>query len=41
MIRIDSRKIQQGDTFVAIKGYKTDGHNYIEKAIKNGAKRKS
>lgn len=39
MIKIDSRKIQEGDTFVAIKGYKTDGHNYIEDAIKNGAKK--
>lgn len=39
MIKIDSRKIKEGDTFVAIKGYKTDGHNYIEQAIKNGAKK--
>ena len=37
MIRIDSRKIKKGDTFVAIKGHKLDGHDYIEEAIKNGA----
>lgn len=35
--KIDSRKIQQGDTFIAIKGYSTNGHDYIEDAIKNGA----
>ena len=33
MIRIDSRKVQENDTFIAIKGYKDDGHNYIEDAI--------
>lgn len=39
MIKSDSRKILEGDTFIAIKGYKFDGHNYIEEAIKNGAKK--
>ena len=33
----DSRKIVPGQTFVAIKGYTVDGHNYIEDAIKKGA----
>ncbi len=33
----DSRKIQKGQTFVAIKGFTVDGHNYINKAIENGA----
>ncbi|MGX7111812.1 UDP-N-acetylmuramoyl-L-alanyl-D-glutamate--2,6-diaminopimelate ligase [Gemella cuniculi] len=33
----DSRKIGEGDVFVAIKGYTVDGHDYIEKAIKQGA----
>ncbi len=37
-IKCDSREVQQGDLFVAIVGYKTDGHEYIEKAIENGAK---
>lgn len=33
----DSRKIKKGQTFVAIKGYTVDGHNYVNSAIKNGA----
>ncbi len=33
----DSRKVNSGQTFVAIKGYTVDGHDYIESAIKNGA----
>ena len=37
MLQSDSRKIKNGDTFVALKGYNEDGHNYIEDAIKNGA----
>ena len=36
-IKTDSRKVQKGDTFVAIKGNTVDGHDYIEKAIENGA----
>lgn len=36
MIKDDSRKVNVGDTFIALK--KTnDGHNYIKDAIKNGA----
>ena len=33
----DSRKVIDGCIFVAIRGYNTDGHDYIENAIKNGA----
>jgi len=33
----DSRKVKPGQTFVAIKGFTVDGHDYIESAIKNGA----
>lgn len=33
-----SGKITEGALFVAIKGYETDGHIYINDAIKNGAK---
>lgn len=33
----DSRAIKKGDLFVAIKGFDTDGHEYITKAIENGA----
>jgi UDP-N-acetylmuramoyl-L-alanyl-D-glutamate--2,6-diaminopimelate ligase len=36
-IQFDSRKVQAGDVFVAIKGTTSDGHDYIETAIKNGA----
>lgn len=36
-IKIDSRKIRPGDTFVAIIGFNTDGHKYIKEAINNGA----
>lgn len=37
-IKYDSRQVQDGDIFVAIEGYKTDGHEYIKDAIENGAK---
>lgn len=33
----DSRKVKPGQTFVAIKGYTVDGHDFINKAIENGA----
>ena len=33
----DSRNIEKNDLFVAIKGFETDGHEYIEEAIKKGA----
>ena len=33
----NSKLIKPGQTFVAIKGYTVDGHDYIEDAIKNGA----
>ena len=33
----DSRKIQPGQIFVAIKGHTVDGHDYIDQAISNGA----
>ena len=36
-ITSDSREVQKGDMFVAIKGFETDGHQYIGKAVENGA----
>ncbi|PLX10736.1 MAG: UDP-N-acetylmuramoyl-L-alanyl-D-glutamate--2,6-diaminopimelate ligase [Marinilabiliales bacterium] len=37
-IVFDSREVINGSLFVAVKGTKTDGHEYIEMAIKKGAK---
>jgi UDP-N-acetylmuramoyl-L-alanyl-D-glutamate--2,6-diaminopimelate ligase len=36
-IQIDSRLVQQGTAFVAIKGLQADGHQFIETAIEKGA----
>ncbi|SON48213.1 UDP-N-acetylmuramoyl-L-alanyl-D-glutamate--2,6-diaminopimelate ligase [Vibrio tapetis] len=36
-LRLDSRKVESGDTFVAIKGHAVDGRKYIEKALTLGA----
>lgn len=33
----DSRKIRQGDIFIALEGTNVDGHRFIDEAIKNGA----
>ncbi len=33
----DSRKAVPGSLFVAVKGFASDGHNYIAKALENGA----
>ncbi len=37
-IAFDSRKVEKGTLFVAIKGTQVDGHDYIQSAIENGAK---
>ncbi len=36
-VDIDSRRVEKGHLFVAIKGTQTDGHAYIDKAIELGA----
>ena len=36
-IAIDSRAVQPGYLFVAMRGKFSDGHDYIQKAIENGA----
>ena len=36
-IQMDSRLIESGNLFVAVKGTQTDGHAYIQKAIEKGA----
>lgn len=38
-IKVDSRKVTHGDTFIALKGNTVDGHDYILDAIKNGAEK--
>lgn len=37
-LEFDSRKIKQGDVFIALEGSIVDGHTFISKAIENGAK---
>ncbi len=36
-IRFDSREVQPGDVFVAVKGAQTDGHQFIDIALEKGA----
>lgn len=36
-ICFDSRKVEQGDLFVALRGTQSDGHDFIDKAIERGA----
>lgn len=36
-LSIDSRKVVQGNVFIAYKGVHTDGHQFIESAIEKGA----
>lgn len=36
-IAFNSKEIQEGYIFVAIKGFETDGHKFVEEAIENGA----
>ena len=37
-IESSSKKIKEGDMFIAIDGFEQNGHEFIEDAIKNGAK---
>ncbi len=36
-LTLDSRQVQQGSLFAALRGYQTDGHQFIDAAIANGA----
>jgi UDP-N-acetylmuramoyl-L-alanyl-D-glutamate--2,6-diaminopimelate ligase len=33
----DSRKVEPGDVFIAVRGFSSDGHQYIRQALGNGA----
>ena len=36
-IKSDSRKVKSGDIFVALKGINSNGEEYVQSAIENGA----
>ena len=36
-VRSDSREVQAGDVFVAVRGLRSDGHAFVEAAIERGA----
>ena len=36
-ISYDTRTIQPGELFVALTGYKTDGHRFLREAVEKGA----
>ncbi|MBI3988819.1 MAG: UDP-N-acetylmuramoyl-L-alanyl-D-glutamate--2,6-diaminopimelate ligase, partial [candidate division NC10 bacterium] len=36
-VQHDSRRVRPGDLFVAIKGFKTDGHDFIQEVLTRGA----
>ncbi|MGD8227062.1 MAG: Mur ligase domain-containing protein, partial [Desulfobacteraceae bacterium] len=33
----DSRRVQPGDLFVALRGHALNGHHYLDDAVQNGA----
>lgn len=37
-IHFDSRRVEEGDVFIALKGTQVDGHRFISNAIEKGAK---
>lgn len=37
MFRVDTRTVQSGDVFVALKGKRVDGHDFLKEALERGA----
>ena len=37
MLQTNSKKVNKGDIFIALKGINDDGHKYINEAISRGA----
>lgn len=37
-IQYDSRKVSKDDIFVCLSGFEVDGHNFVSKAVENGAR---
>ena len=37
-IQYDSRKVKKGDLFVAVKGFQSDGHKYLQQVYENMAR---
>ena len=37
-LAVDSRAVNAGGMFVCIRGFTVDGHDYVQKAIDNGAR---
>lgn len=38
-IKVNSKAVKPGDTFIAVKGFTVDGHDYVKDAIARGAKK--
>lgn len=36
-IKVDSRKVEQGDLFICLSGFTNDGHDYANQAVEKGA----
>ncbi len=36
-LQTDSRHVQPGDLFIALRGFSVDGHEYVEEAVRKGA----
>lgn len=36
-LQIDSRNVQPGDLFIALRGFSVDGHRYVNEAVEKGA----